>query len=132
MSQSLWPNITSAIPPRGLVEMLYDAAGDIASQTNGAIDFYIDTVGVGVAGVPKAINDLRHNCYLRVVKKNYMHLLFRVTSAIASPFPAKAETPEGDRYPNLKNETELRDAVGKILARQSTSDIVLFLLSSAR
>lgn len=126
MSTSLWPNFAGVAAPRGMIEMLYDAAKDISTQTNGAIDFYIDAVGVGVSGV---IQDIRYNCYLRVIKKGYTHLLFRVTTPVASPFPATAATPEGDEYPDLKDETQLRDAIGKILKRERTKEVVLYLLN---
>jgi hypothetical protein len=125
MSGSLWPNFAGLTPPRGMMEMLYDAAGDIGTQTGGAIDFYVDTVGVGVSG---AIQDIRYNCYLRLVKKGYVHLLFRVISPVAGPFPATVATPEGEQYPDLKDETELRAALGKILQRERTKEIVLYLL----
>ena len=127
MSTSLWPNFASLAPPRGIMEMLYDAAGDIGQQTNGDIDFYVDPVGVGVSG---AIKDIRYNCYLRVVKNSYTHLLFRVTTPVAGPFPATAATPEGERYPDLKDETELRDAIRAILQRPRTTEIVLHLLKT--
>ncbi len=127
MPNSLWPNFAGMAPPRGMIEMLGDAAGDIGTQTNGAIDFYVDTVGVGASGV---IQDIRYNCYLRLVKKDYMHLLFRVTTPIASPFPAVIVTPEGEKYPDLKDESELRQAIGQILQRERTKEIVLFLLNS--
>ena len=112
-----------------MIEMLYDAAGDIGAQTGGTIDFYVDAVGAGISG---AVQHIRYNCYLRVVKKDYIHLLFRVTSPVAGPFPATAVTPEGERYPDLKDEAELRDAIGKILQRERTKEVVLYLLGTAR
>jgi hypothetical protein len=127
MSSSLWPNFAGLAPPRGMIEMLYDCAGDIGTQTGGAIDFYVDTVGVGLSGV---IQDVRYNCYLRVVKNGYTHLLFRVTTPVAGPFPASAVTPEGDRFPGLKDEAELRAAIAKILQRERTKEIVLYLLNT--
>jgi hypothetical protein len=128
MSSSLWPNYAGLTPPRGMLEMLNDAAGDIDTQTGGAIEFYVDTVGVGGSGV---IRDIRYNCYLRVVKKNYLHLLFRVTTPVASPFPASAGTPEGEHYPDLKDEGELRAAIAQILQRERTKEVVLYLLNTA-
>ena len=127
MSTSLWPNFAGLAPPRGTMEMLNGAAGDISAQTNGAIEFYVDVVGVGVSGV---IQDIRYNCYLRVAKNNYMHLLFRVTTPVASPFPAVAVTPEGERYSLLEDEEELRDAIEKILQRERTKEVVLYLLKT--
>ena len=109
--------------------MLYDAVGDISAQTNGAIEFYVDTLGVGPSGV---IQDVRHNCYLRVPKNNSMHLLFRVTTPVGSPFPATAVTTEGDNYPPIKDENELRTTIQQILQRERTKEVVLYLLSTTR
>jgi hypothetical protein len=67
-----------------MVQMLNDAAGDVGQQTHPDIDFHVDTLGVGAGG---AVQRMRHNCYLRVVKKGYLHLLFRVTAPVAAPFP---------------------------------------------
>lgn len=128
MPQSLWPNFAGSAPPRGMFQMLNDAAGDIVTQTNGVIDFYVDSVGVGFAG---AVEKLRYNCYLRLVKKSYLHLLFRVSTPVASPFPATLETPEGERHPDLQDEAELRDAIASVLQRERTKDVVLSLLSLA-
>lgn len=129
MSSSLWPNFAGLKPPRGMTEMLYDLAGDIGTQTNGELDFYIDAVGAGVSG---AIRDIRYNCYLRVLKNGYTHLLFRVTTPVTAPFPAALATPEGDRYPDLNDETELRAAIGNVLQRERTKEIVLYLLQTVR
>jgi hypothetical protein len=107
--------------------MLYDAAGDVGQVTNGKIDFYIDTVGIGPSGM---VQDLRHNCYLRVIEKKYLHLFFQVTTPVASPFPATMATPEGDTFKGLKDETELRDAIQKVLQRPRTKDVLLFLLNT--
>ncbi len=89
---TLWPNFAGLAAPRGMLQMLHDAAGDIGAQTNGKLDFYVDTLGVGAAG---AIRHIRHNCSLRVPKNNYTHLLFQVTTPVAGPFPATAAIPEG-------------------------------------
>jgi hypothetical protein len=111
-----------------MVEMLYDAAGDVGSVTNNKLDFHVDSVGAGKAG---AITEIRHNCYLRVIKNAYTHLLFRITCPVATPFPANAATPEGDNYPEINSETELRDTIKQILARPRTTEILLFLLNTA-
>lgn len=106
MATSLWPNFAGLAAPRGMMEMLYDAAGDISAQTSGAIDFYIDALGVGTSG---AIQDIRYNCYLRVVKNNYMHLLFRVTTPVAAPFPATASNPRRRAAPRLAGRGRLAE-----------------------
>ena len=128
-TNTLWPNISGQAPPRGMVQMLFDAAGDISALTNNKIDFHIDSVGVGAGG---AIKDIRHNCYLRVISNSYVHLLFRITSPVAGPFPASASTPEGDSFPVVRTETELRDVIGQILQRERTKDELLFLLNVTR
>ena len=107
--------------------MLYDAAGDIASQTNGAIQFYVD-----ILGVSGAVKRVRHNCYLRVPKTEYMHLLFQVTTQVPGPWPATAATPEGETFPDIQDENQLREAIEKILQRERTKEVVLFLLSTIR
>jgi hypothetical protein len=124
----LWPNFAGMDVPRGMYQMLYDAAGNIGDKTNGTIDFYVDTVGVGGAGV---IKHIRYNCYLRVARTNYRHLLFRVVTPVAGPFPAIAETPEGDRYGEINDEHALIDAIGRILQRERTREVVLYLINSA-
>ncbi len=127
MSISLWPDLSGVTSARGMREMLVDAAGDIDAQTNGRLEFYVDIVGIGASGV---IADIRYNCYLRVAKSGYMILLFRVTTPVHGPWPAVAATPEGDQYPDIKDENELRATLGCILQRDRTKEIVLYLLST--
>ena len=128
MPNSLWPDFSTVTPPpRGLREMLYDLAGDIDSKTGGAIKFYVDTLGV-----TSAIEKVRHNCYLRVPKTEYTHLLFQVNTPVPGPWPAVASTPEGERFPDIQDENQLRDAVEKILQRERTKEVVLYLLSTVR
>lgn len=129
MSSTLWPNFAGLAAPRSMQVMLYDAAGDIKQQESGALDFYVDTIGVGTSG---AIHNIRYNCYLKVVKKDYMHLLFQVTTPVASPFPATVVTAEGDDYPDLQDEQALRTAIAAILQRPRTTEVVLYLLNTAR
>jgi hypothetical protein len=50
---------------------------------------------------------------------------------VASSFPASAATTEGEEYRELKNEEELRAAIGNILKRERTKEIVLYLLKTA-
>jgi hypothetical protein len=129
MNQTLWPNIDGQSPPRGMVEMLYDAAAGVGSITGNKLDFHVDSVGIGRAG---AIEKMRHNCYLRVIKNGYTHLLFQITCPVAiPPFPAKAATPEGDNYTDIRNENGLVDTIGKILARPRTTEILLFLVNTS-
>jgi hypothetical protein len=128
MAKSLWPDFSTIPPPvRGLREMIFDAAGDIDVKTNGALQLYIDTLGV--SGV---IEKVRHNCYLRVVKTRYTHLLFRVSAPVPGPWPATVSTPEGEKIENINTEQELRDAVQQIFQRQRTTEVVLYLLSTVR
>lgn len=127
MSNSLWPNFATITPPRGLREMLYDAVGDIATQTNGAILFYVDTLGVS-----GTVKQVRHNCYLRVPKREYNHLLFQVSTPVPGPWPATVTTPEGEKFQGIQDETQLRSEIQKILQRERTKEIVLFLLSTVR
>jgi hypothetical protein len=128
MSKSLWPNFSSVVSNRGMREMLTELAGDIGPQTNGDIEFHIDTLGV--SGVID--NKIRHNCYLRVPKTNYNHLLFRVTTPVPGPWPATAATPEGDKYPEMEDETQLRNVIEQILNRDRTKEVVYYLLSTVR
>jgi len=127
MSNSLWPDFSTMTPPRGLREMLYDAAGDIDAKTGGAIQFYVDTLGVS-----GAVKTVRHNCYLRVAKTEYAHLLFRVSSPVPGPWPAVAETPEGEVFPGIQGENALRDVIQRIIQRERTKEVVLYLLSTVR
>ena len=125
MSNSLWPNFSTLTPPRGLREMLHDAAGDIDTQTNGAIQFYVDTLGVS-----GTVRQVRHNCYLRVPKTEYNHLLFQVSTPVPGPWPATATTPEGERFADIQDENQLRAAIQQILQRERTKEIVLYLLGT--
>jgi hypothetical protein len=108
-------------------EMLHDLAGDLQAKTGGAIEFYVDTLGV-----PGKVENVRHNCYLRVPKTGYTHLLFRVTTPFPGPWPAVASTPEGEEFPDIQDENQLREAVEKILQRERTKEVVLYLLSTVR
>ena len=78
--------------------MIVDAAGDIDALTNGALQLYIDVLGVGPSGV---IKEARYNCYLRVAKSGYMQLLFRVTTPSTGLWPAAVVAPEGDKAENI-------------------------------
>src|SRR3954464_4507359 len=122
MSNSLWPDFSGLTPPRGMREMLYDAAGDIDAKTNGAIQFYVDTLGVS-----STVTKVRYNCYLRVVKTEYTHLLFQVTTPVPGPWPASAATPEGETFSDIQDESRLREVIQDILQRERTKEIVLFL-----
>lgn len=124
---SLWPNLSNLAASRGMREMLQDAAGDIDAQTNGDIQFFVDTLGVS-----GFIEKVRHNCYLRVPKTNYKHLLFRVTTPVPGPWPADATTPEGEEFQDVQDEGQLRDKIQEILNRDRTKEVVLFLLNTAR
>ena len=108
----LWPDFAGKAVPRGMYQMLNDAAGDIREKTAGAIEFRVDPVGVGAGG---AIERIRFNCYLRVVATNYLYLLFRVIAPVAGPFPATVQTPEGEKYPEIADEPGLLEAIAKIL-----------------
>jgi hypothetical protein len=110
-------------------EMLYHAAGDIDAQTGGAIQLYVDTLGVGASGV---IHDVRHNCYLRVVKTGYSHLLFRVTTPATGPWPAVVATPEGETIKDITDENQLRAAIEQVVQRERTKEVVFYLLSTVR
>lgn len=98
--------------------MLCDAAGDIDTKTNGEILFYVDTLGVS-----GTVKQVRHNCYLRVRKTDYNHLLFRVTAPVPGPWPGKVTTPEGDKNTqDILDETQLRAAIQEMLQRERTNE----------
>jgi hypothetical protein len=125
MANSLWPDFTTATSMPGLREMLYQAAGDIDIQTKGAIQFYVDTLGVS-----GNVKQVRHNCYLRVPKTGYTHLLFQASTPVPGPWPARVNTPEGDTFPPVQDEPELRAVIQQILQRERTKEIVLYLLTT--
>ena len=125
MPNSLWPDFSTMPPVRGMREMLYDAAGDIDARTNGAIQLYVDTLGLS-----RAVAKVRHNCYLRLPKTGYTYLLFRVITPVPGPWPAAVATPEGDDFRDIQDEIQLRNAIQQILQRERTKAIVLFLLST--
>lgn len=113
-----------------MAEMLYDAAAGLAQISQNKLDFYVDAVGV--APDPSGpVTNIRYNCYIRVVGKTYLHLLFQVTTPSGSAFEAEIGTPEGDQYPSVKNESELIDAIEKILKRPRTKEVIEYLLRVA-
>ncbi len=127
MTNSLWPDFSAMTPTRGLREMLHDAAGDINARTNGALQFYVDTLRVS-----GAVKNIRHNCYLRVAHPEYTHLLFQVTTPVPGPWPAAVTTPEGESFRDIQDENQFRGVIEQILQRDRTKEIVLYLLSTAR
>ena len=129
MSNSLWPNLTGIAQARGMREMLVEAVGDIKTQTSGDIEFSVDLVGIGTSGL---VQHIRYNCYLRTVKTDYKYLFFQVTTPSTGPWPAKLTTPEGDAYPSLGDETQLRVAIGQVLQRPRTVEVVYYLRSMVR
>src|ERR1700752_4144566 len=127
-NKSLWPPV-GVSPPRTMAEMLYDAAGDLGTLTNGKLDFYVDAVGVAPSHGP--VTKIRYNCYIRVISKSYLHLFFQVTTPSSGPFDAELGTPEGDSFPPIKNETELLQVIGQIMQRPRTKEVVEYLLRLA-
>ena len=127
-NKSLWPP-PGVSPPRTMAEMLYDAAGDLGAMTNGKLDFYVDAIGVAPAGGPTT--QIRYNCYIRVIPKSYLHLFFQVTTPSGGPFDAELGTPEGDSYPPIKSEQELRDVIAAVMGRPRTREVAEYLLRLA-
>ncbi len=127
--QILWPPI-SPTPPRTMAEMLYDAAVGLAQISQNKLDFYVDAVGVAPDPFGP-VTKIRYNCYIRVINKAYLHLLFQVTTPSSSPFDAEIGTPEGDTFPPVKNEVELVTAITKILQRPRTKEVIEYLLRVA-
>jgi hypothetical protein len=111
-------------------EMLYDAASGLSQLTQNKLDFYVDAVGVA-PDLMGPVTKIRYNCYIRVLAKSSLHLLFQVTTPSSSAFPAEFGTPEGDRYPPAKNTQQLNDTIAKILQRQETIDAINYLLRIA-
>jgi hypothetical protein len=111
-------------------EMLYDAAVGLAQISQNKLDFYVDALGV--ASDPFGpVTKIRYNCYIRVVSKAYLHLLFQVTTPSSSAFDAEIGTPEGDTYSPVKNETELVATISQILQRTRTREVIDYLLRVA-
>ena len=113
-----------------MAEMLYDAAVGLGQISQNKLDFYVDAVGVAPDPFGP-VTRIRYNCYIRVIQKNYLHLLFQVTTPSNSPFEAEFGTPEGDVYPPAKNETELRATLATILGRPDTQNAIKYLLRIA-
>ena len=129
MTSSLWPNLSGITQVRGMREMLIDAVGDINTQTSGDIEFHVDLLGVGSSGL---VQNLRYNCYLCAVKTGYLYLFFQVTTPSTGPWPATLATPEGERFADLPDESQLRTAIGQVLQRPRTAEIVYYLRSMVR
>lgn len=113
-----------------MAEMLYDAAAGLAQISQNKLDFYVDAVGVAPDALGP-VTKIRYNCYIRIISKAYLHLLFQVTTPTASSFDAEIVTPEGDKYPRVANETELRSAISEILKRPKTREVLDYLLRIA-
>ena len=126
---NLWPTIGQT-PPRTMAEMLYDAAAGLAQISQNKLDFYVDVVGVAPDALGP-VTKIRYNCYIRVISKAYLHLLFQVTTPTGAPFDAEIGTPEGDPLPLVKNEAELQSAIAKILQRPRTKEVIDYLLRVA-
>lgn len=126
---NLWPPV-SATTPRSMSEMLYDAAGDLATITNNKLDFYVDAVGVADPPAGPATK-IQYNCYIRVIKTGNVPLFFQVTTPCASPFDAELGTPEGDRFPLITDEAGLLAAISQIMRRPRTAEVVNYLLRMA-
>ncbi|MGJ8488681.1 hypothetical protein ACSFB5_12400, partial [Glaesserella parasuis] len=85
MPQSiLWPQV-ALTPPKTMVEMLYDAAAGLAQISQNKLDFYVDALGVA-PNTFGPVTNIRYNCYIRIINKAYLHLLFQVTTPTGSPF----------------------------------------------
>ncbi len=129
MSRILWPSV-GLTPPRTMGEMLYDAAAGLGTISQGKLDFYVDAVGV-TPYTFGPVTQIRYNCYIRVVSKAYLHLLFQVTTPSGAAFEASLGTPEGEAYPHIQNETELKDAIAVVMNRPRTKDVLDYLLRVA-
>ncbi len=113
-----------------MAEMLYDAAGGLAQISQNKLDFYVDAIGA--APDPSGpVTKIRYNCYIRVIKKAYLHLLFQVTTPSSSPFDAEIATPEGESFAPIKDENELVNAITDVLQRPRTKEVVEYLLRVA-
>ncbi len=127
--QILWPSI-SPTPPRTMAEMLYDTAAGLSQISQNKLDFYVDAVGVAPDPLGP-VTKIRYNCYIRVISKTYLHLLFQVTTPSSSAFDAEIGTPESDKISTVKDETELVAAIGQILQRPRTKEVIDYLLRVA-
>lgn len=127
-NQILWPSLGST-PPRTMAEMLYDSAAGLSQISRNKLDFYIDAVGVANGFGP--VTKIRYNCYIRVIQKTYLHLLFQVTTPSAKPFPAEFGIPEGDSFAPASDEAELRQTISAILQRQRTREAIEYLMRVA-
>lgn len=127
--QNLWPTIGQS-PPRTMGEMLYDAAAGLAQISQNKLDFYVDALGVAPDPLGP-VTKIRYNCYIRVISKGYLHLLFQVTTPSSSAFPAEIGTPEGDHYQPVNNETDLKSTIAQVLQRPATKDAIDYLLRVA-
>lgn len=112
-----------------MAEMLYDAAAGLAQISNSKLDFYVDALGVA-PNAAGPVTKIRYNCYIRVIGKNYLHLLFQVTTPSSSPFPADLGTPEGESH-QANDESQLNSAISAILQRPRTKEVLDYLLRVA-
>jgi hypothetical protein len=66
---------------------------------------------------------------LAQLARKYNHLLFQVSTPEPGPWPVTATTPEGEKFADIQDENQLRAAIQKILERERTKEIVLYLFS---
>ena len=126
---NLWPTI-GPTPPKTMPELLYDAAAGLGQISQNKLDFFVDALGVAPNALGP-VTKIRYNCYIRIVGKEYMHLLFQVTTPSGSAFDAEIGTPEGEQYSTVRNETELTATITKILQRPRTKEVIEYLLRIA-
>ena len=113
-----------------MAEMLYDAAAGLSQISQNKLDFYVDALGVAQDPFGP-VTQIRYNCYVRVINKAYLHLLFQVTTPSGSPFDAVIGTPEGEKYGPIKDENNLVAAITQILQRQRTKEVIEYLIQVA-
>lgn len=117
---SLWPEFTA--PPRGMRQILFDAAGDIKEKTNGVVRFYVD--------IFRTEPGLSHSCYLRAEKADYNYLLFRVETLGPSPFPARLIAPDMGVNVLISDEATLRSRLQELFNHPTTKELVLNLMAN--
>jgi|GEM_PF-6091433 len=128
-TSNYWPTI-GLTPPKTMAEMLYDATMGLSQISQNKLDFYVDAVGVAQNSLGP-VTKIRYNCYIRVMSKGYLHLLFQVTTPSSGPFDAEFGTPEGDKYAVVHNETEMNTTIRHILGRPRTKEVIEYLLRVA-
>ncbi|MGL5095450.1 MAG: hypothetical protein ACRDD1_07675 [Planctomycetia bacterium] len=108
-----WPKFDTLRRPKTIKSVITDEGSGIAERTNNQITFIVDSEHDGETG-------FLHRCYLFVPQVGYKFQLLRVFQNDLT-YPAKVITDTFPKGVEVKDEKELRKALGEVFS----SDVVM-------